>query len=468
MFGRTKEYKKIDALMQSKKAEFVAIYGRRRVGKTYLIKQYFKNDFTFYHTGIANVKTNTQLTEFERSMNSYAKKPVNTPANWFDAFTALIKIIEKSKKRKKVIFIDELPWLDTPRSNFLSALEYFWNSWASSRPDIIFIICGSATSYIVNKIFNNKGGLHNRITQKIKLEPFTLNETADFLLSKKITWNKHQIIKAYMALGGIPFYLEALEPNKSIDQNIDNLFFDKDGLLNNEFYHLYASLFKNHHRHLEIINALATKKMGLTRAEILKKITSTNGGGLSALLEELELSDFITKYIPFGKKSRNSLYQLTDFFSLFYFNFIKNKNTSKGDWINAIDNPKQRAWSGYAFEMVCLCHTYEIKKALGISGVSTSQSSWRSIGEQGAQIDLVLDRRDQIIHLFEIKYSINKFTISKKYDSELRNKAGIFRVETKTTKAIFISMITTFGLKENAYAYNIQNSLTMDMLFEQI
>lgn len=468
MIGRNKEKELLHKIENDDRSHFVAIYGRRRIGKTYLIRNYFNDRICFSHTGIANASLSEQLFAFHTKVTTYTELPLEKPKNWLEAFDNLKTVIVNSSQKRKIIFIDELPWLDTPRSNFLGALEYFWNSWASHQKNIVFIICGSATSYIVNKIFNNKGGLHNRVTQKIKIFPFTLKETKEFLISKGIDWTNYQITKAYMATGGIPFYLEAFKKGKSVEQIIDELFFDKNGLLYNEFYHLYASLFRNEKVYIEVIKALASKKKGLTRDEISLKSKISNGGTLTTILEELELSDFIKKYAPYGKQSRNSLYQLTDFFSLFYFEFINGYPVKEGDWLHTIDQPKHRTWSGYAFEQVCMSHVPEIKNALGISGVQTNESSWKSSSnmDKGAQIDLVMERRDRIIHLFEMKFSINEFEITKKYDEELRNKIAVFKQETNTKSAVWTAMMTTFGLKKNSYSLSIQNSLTVEDLFK--
>ena len=464
--GRDKEKQLLEKLQVEKKSHFVAVYGRRRIGKTFLIRNYFKT-FNFYHTGIANVDTSNQLTEFHKSLEQYATKSIAKPTTWFEAFDSLKSVIISSRKNKKVLFIDELPWLDTAKSNFLPALEYFWNSWASQRDDILLIVCGSATSWIVKKIFNNKGGLHNRVTQKINLKPFTLQETEEFLKSKNIILNRYQIIKAYMVFGGIPYYLEALEKGKSIDQNIDDLLFDKDGLLFNEYQNLYDALFKNAENYIEVVKALASKNKGLTREELTKNTQLKTGGTLSNILTDLELSDFIKVYHPFGKQKRDSLYQLTDAYSLFYYNFLNAKKTDKGYWLQTIDNPKMRAWSGYAFEMVCMQHSEQIKNALGIGGVFTEISSWRSNSKDGnAQIDLVIDRRDQIVNLFEMKYAQEPFIITSKYNNELMQKMAIFKRETKTKKAVFLSMMTIYGLKNNENSGLIQNDLSMECLFK--
>jgi len=380
-------------------------------------------------------------------------------------FQQLINLLEKSKDKKKVVFFDELPWLDTPKSYFLSAFEHFWNHWGSAQKDLLLIACGSATSWMINKIINNKGGLHNRVTQKIALQPFTLAETEEFLQSKNINWNRYQTIEAYMAMGGIPYYLDALKPEYSATQNIDRLFFATDGLLKNEFDNLYASLFKHAENHIAVTAALSKKTIGLTREEVIKLSGLPNGGGTTKVLEELQASGFIRKYQPFDKKSKDSLYQLSDFYTLFYFRFIKdNKNAIENYWINTLDSPVQRTWAGYAFEQLCMQHLPQIKKELGISGIQSSESSWRGTG---AQVDLLIDRKDQVINICEMKFSINQFTIDKKYAASLRNKIGLLKSETQTKKAVFLTMVTTYGINKNEHSIGlVNNDLTMDCLFE--
>ncbi len=469
IIGRKKETDILNKKLMSAKSEFVALYGRRRVGKTYLVRNLFEGRFTFWLTGLAQASLEQQLTNFNITIREQnPKSGFKQTDNWMGAFQQIRRTIEKSKQKKKIIFIDELPWFDTPHSGFISALEHFWNSWASARKDVLLIVCGSAASWMINKLINNKGGLHNRVTQKIRIEPFTLKECDDLLRYKKMTLDHYQLIQLYMVLGGNPFYWEAVEKGLSASQNINKLCFDRNGLLSNEFNNLFKSLFAKAERHEAIVNALAKKNKGLTREEISRESKLANGGGLTRLLNELEESGFIRRYIPFGKISRNSLYQLCDFFSLFHIKFLKGQKTfDKNHWLRMIDNPKHRAWSGYAFEQVCLTHIPQIKKALGISGVETATSSWKSKKtKDGAQIDLVIDRRDGVINLCEMKFSINSFTIDKKHDAELRNKVGTFKSETQTRKSVFLTTVTTFGLQPNAYSGNVQSDLNMDALFE--
>ena len=472
VIGRKKELNLFHTLKSERSPVFLAVYGRRRVGKTFLIRQGFDNKFDFYLTGMSNVNLSQQLANFHAALVKY-----NTLANeeepaseWFTAFQQLIALLESSKSDKKIVFLDELPWLDTAQSGFVPALEHFWNSWASARTDIILIVCGSAAGWMVNKLINNRGGLHNRVTHRIKLEPFILKECEEFLEYKSATFDRYQVVQLYMALGGIPFYLEQIDPGQSAAQNINRLCFGKSGALRTEFDNLYKSLFDKAEKHIAVVESLSKKARGLTRGELIKDARLPTGGGVTRVLRELEESNFIQKYASFGKREKNSLYQLTDFYSLFYLKFIKNASVlDDNSWINGLDSPEHRAWSGYAFEQVCLAHIREIKGALGISGVQTTTSAW--IGRDNkhkAQIDLVIDRRDHVINICEMKFSINDFTIDKKYAEELRNKIGIFKQETKTRKSLFLTMITTFGLNKNSHAASlVQNDLTMDVLFSE-
>lgn len=470
LVGRTKYLKTFHELYQSEKSEFVAVFGRRRVGKTFLIRNAFEGKFTFQVTGLSNAGLAQQLTNFNLALRKVTPEhDFSLALDWFTAFQNLIAYLESTKDEKKIVFIDELPWFDTPKSGFIPALEHFWNSWAATRNDILLIACGSAASWMINKLINNKGGLHNRVTKRMKIVPFTLNECEQFLETKNTLLDRYQVIQLYMVLGGIPFYWDEVMPGKSAMQNIEDICFGENGVLRNEFKNLFRSLFSKHEKHSILVRALAQKSMGLSRDEIITETGLPNAGSTSRLLDELEESGFILKYKPLGKKTKNSIYQLVDFYTLFYFKFIRDSLPGEvNQWMNAIDNPRHRAWSGYAFEQVCLCHLPQIKKALGISGVQSTSSSWRSTTtKNGAQIDLVIDRRDQVINLCEMKFSINPFVIDPKYAEELRNKIGTFRTETRTRKSVFLTMITTFGLQANSYSTGlVQDSITMDSLFE--
>jgi AAA+ ATPase superfamily predicted ATPase len=469
IIGREKELEVLEKAKTSDISQFIAVYGRRRVGKTFLIREAFQQDFAFYLTGVANINLHQHLSNFQRAMQKYHPDgSAIVPENWFVAFGQLEELLSKSKKRKKVVFLDELPWLDTAQSGFIQALDYFWNSYASARNDIILIVCGSAASWMINTLIHNKGGLHNRVTHRIRLEPFSLSECEAFFQSRAGVFNRYQLIQLYMVMGGIPFYLDHVDVGMSASQNIDRLCFQRDGLLVEEFSDLYTSLFNKAEKHLSVIEVLSKKAKGLTRTEIIENTKLPNAGSTTRILKELEESGFIRKYLSFGKKEKSSLYQLSDFYSLFYIKFIRgNHALNENNWINGLDTPQQRSWSGYAFEQVCLAHLAQIKQALGISGIQTNSSSWINTGEGNKrQIDLVIDRKDGVINICEMKFSINPFTIDKKYHAELQDKIETFRTATQTNKSIFLTMITTFGIVRNTYSNSIvQNSFKMDDLF---
>lgn len=469
IIGRKQELTALNFLMNSNKSEFAAVYGRRRVGKTFLIRSAYQGNFAFQVTGLGSATLAQQLTNFHLALGKYNKDALLEQADsWLMAFQQLSAYLEKLDTPRKVVFIDELPWFDTQGSAFVQALEHFWNSWASARSDIVLIACGSATSWMLHTLIDNRGGLHNRVTKRLKIVPFTLHECELFLKSRDSVLDRYQIIQLYVFMGGIPYYWDEVSPAESAMQNIERIGFTENGLLRTEFKNLYSSLFNNYERHLSIVNTLAQKAKGLTRQEIIAATKLPNAGSLTRLLDELEESGFIRKYAPFGNKSRNALYQLVDFYTLFYLRFIAGTRLlDQSNWLTMIDSPGYRAWSGYAFEQVCLYHLPQIKQALGISGVQTSTSSWRSReSESGAQIDLVIDRRDQVINLCEMKFSINPFEINKKYADTLRNKIGTFKAETSTRKSVFLTFVTTFGLKKNSHSAGlVQNEVTMEALF---
>ena len=465
IIGRIAEIRELDELMASKKSEFVVVYGRRRVGKTYLIRQYFGNKFSFYTTGLAEGKTDVQLVNFNAALRQspfYEEQKEAT--NWMEAFRYLIKLLEATPDEQKVVFIDELPWMDTRDSGLISAIDFFWNSWASARDDIKFIVCGSSASWMIDHLLKNTKGLYNRVTNRIKLKPFTLKETKAYLTAMGGHYDHYQVVELYMALGGIPFYLNLVKARESASQNINRLFFGEQAKLRDEYYLLFASLFKNYQRHVAIINALAQKKKGLFKSEIVKVSKVKDGGTLTTILKELEASDFIRKYNMPGQKVRNIIYQLTDNFTLFHHNFVeKSARTDDNFWINTINTPSYYAWAGNAFEIVCLLHSQEIKKALGIGGVQTATYAWSNTK---SQIDLLFDRKDNVINLIEIKFSHQKFTITKDYEAKLRNKVSEFRESYKTNKALWLVMLTTYGLASVTHAGVVHDSLEIEVLFE--
>lgn len=472
LIGRKSERQELKRAFESEYSEFVAITGRRRVGKTFLVRETFDYKFAFQHTGLANQTTRNQLKEFKQSLINYGMKKCRIPLNWFDAFTLLGQLLDMKTEKKKVVFIDELPWMDAPHSNFVSAIEHFWNSYVSSRKDILLIICGSATSWIIKKVFRNHGGLHNRVTHTIHLRPFTLNECEKYAHYRNMRASRYDLLQYYMVMGGIPFYWSLLDPTKSVAQNIDHLFFASTGRLRHEFSNLYHSLFKNTEPYLKIVDILANKKIGLSRKQLIKEAGATNNGKFSGILDDLETCGFIRRYQAYDANKDTSIFQLIDNYTLFYYKFIKDRqHLDDNYWTYNLNSPEVYIWEGLAFERVCYEHIYQIKMALGISGVSTRNYAWQVKADpvygDGAQIDMVIDRADNVVNLCEMKYSKKEYVIDKIVDRNLRNKMGRFAETTKSHKSIFMTMITPYGLRGNIYSGMIQSTVDLDDLFRE-
>ena len=474
LIGRKRETNLLMDSLRSSRPEFVAVYGRRRIGKTYLVKQLLGDEFCFYMTGVYNYTKQQILSYFQAQLAKYSGQKRRKPHNWFEAFAQLRDYLSGLSERERlVIFIDELPWLDTPRSDFLPSFELFWNGWASEHSNLKLIVCGSATTWMTNKLIGDRGGLHNRVTRKIHLGPFCLAETEELLRSKGIIWTRHQIVECYMAMGGTPYYLEKLDKAYSLPQNLDRLFFSENAELAEEYGFLFRSLFKDAITYQRLVELLAKRAVGMRREEITQALGIQSGGKLSEALDNLINCDFIRRYNAFGATSTGALYQLTDLYTLFYLRYVKgNRGSDEQFWSHRIDSPSHRAWSGYAFEQVCLHHVWQIKRKLGINGIQSNVCSWiqRAVpehGKRGAQIDLIIDRRDQVVNLCEIKYALHPYEITPGYMEEVIERREAFRQSTSTRKALHITFITTCGLKANAQSGMVQSEVSLDDLFSE-
>ena len=470
IIGRAHEKEKMIRAYQSEYSQFVTVYGRRRVGKTFFVRETFGYKFTFEHTGVARTDMKGQLAAWKSSLHDAGMAKPKLPKNWLDAFDMLKDLIKASDEKKKVIFIDEMPWMDTLHSGFIPALEHFWNGWASGRKDILLIVCGSATSWIINKLIKDHGGLRGRVTAKILIQPFTLSECERYAKAFKLGMSRRQIVEAYMVMGGIPYYWSFLDRQKSLAQNIDDLIFNPQGELYNEFDALYASLFKNPEAYIQAITILGKKKAGMTREELVAEGMDDNGK-LTKVLAELEYCGFIRKYNSIGFKKKNAVFQLIDPYTLFYFRFIaENIRSDKHFWSENQNAPLYYNWCGLAFERVCFAHEEQILRALGISGISTAFYSWRSVPskttETGAQVDLVIDRTDGVINLCEIKFTKEPFTVNADEESNLETKIARLSEEIRSDKAIHLVLISAKGLKKNEYSSIFQNIITLEDLFK--
>ena len=445
IIGRRHEQDLIREYYESPKAELVAVYGRRRVGKTYLIKQCFDETFDFYFTGSFETPRSTQLTLFKKELERYSGRKLRKPKDWYEAFDALREYISSLHKERVVVFLDELPWMDTPKSGFLSAF--------------------------------NKGGMHGRVNRQIYLRPFTLYETQQFLKSKGVDWEMYQVTEAYMTMGGIPYYIDMLEGNLSLNENIDHLFFQEGAALRTEYDFIFRSLFRNSKVYRSVVELLANSSVGMSRQDIQEAMKMEDGGFLTEVLDNLCKCDFLRQYAAFGNKDRGQMYQLIDLFSLFHLQFVsKFSGQDSHFWSNMQDNPRRTTWQGYAFEQVCLHHIPQIKQKLGISGVLSEVCSWSckaftdrdGTQHKGTQIDLIIDRRDETINLCECKFSTDAYAISQDYAERLNSRKETFRALTGTRKSLHTTMVTTYGLKRNKYSDVVLREVTMDDLFRDV
>ena len=476
IIGRDYEQHILQNICEEQEARLIAVYGRRRVGKTYLVKYFFNEKFDFFFTGSFETSMKVQLSLFRTSLEQYSGRKWPVAKSWFEAFAQLHEYLQGVQKKRVVVFLDELPWMDTPRSNFLAAFTYFWNTWGSTRDGLKLIVCGSATSWMLDKVIGDKGGLYGRSSRSIYLAPFNLSEVERFLrLRKGIVWNRYQILELYMILGGIPYYLDMLERGLPFSQNIDNLFFRQGAPLRTEYEFLFRSLFKSATIYRQVVEVLATKNKGLDMKEIKTALGMGDSGGLSEVLDNLCKCDFIRRYSSYGKKEKGSIYQLTDLFSLYFLKFI-GKQTGQDEhfWSN-VKEMTRHAWAGYAFEQVCLHHIGQIRRALGIQGVLTNVCSWLLPRQTdcdgtewpGVQIDLLLCRGDHVIDVCEMKYCQSEFIVSGEYAEKLRRRNSTFAHFTKTRDALHTVLVTTYGLTRNIHSGSIYSTVTMDDLFAE-
>jgi len=469
IIGRKRERRILTRCESSEKPEFVAVYGRRRVGKTYLVTEHFHNKFAFSVTGISEGNLREQLSEFRRSLMKHYQGDAPMPKNWHEAFAMLEeRIAQDPALGKKTIFIDEMPWLDTHKSDFLPALEHFWNAFASRRPDILLIVCGSAASWMIRNLIDNYGGLHNRVTETIVVEPYSLCDCEAFYRDRGIAFNRRQAAEAYMILGGIPYYMDSMDKMFGLNQNIDLLLFGKNAKLGNEFTRLYHSLFRHAGSHISVVETLAVGAAGMSRQELATASGVSDGGGLTKVLSDLESCGLVAQSHDIKKKRNGDYFKLVDFYSLFYLKYLKNRsNTDPHFWTNYLSDPAHAAWCGYAFERLCMAHVGQIKQRLGISGIITNVYAFRSAQQKGgAQIDMLIDRRDDTINLCECKYANKPYALTEKDVADLERKKEVFLRETGTRKSIHITIITANGLAHNPYRNEIQAEITLDDLFQ--
>lgn len=471
LIGREKEQQELDWAVQSQRSELIILKGRRRVGKTFLIRSYFNDSYSFHFVGAHKKKKAVQLSNFREALMRFSgREDIPELTCWHEAFKQLEVYLEMCPDKRKILFFDELPWADTHGSDLIDELEYFWANWVQNRDDIVFIACGSATSWMKEKMEENQGGLHNRITHRIYVRPFYLSECCKYLQSHGFNWDDYTIMQCYMVFGGVPYYLSLLRPYLSLVQNIDNLLFQTGGDLRDEFSELYNALFKSADRYIRIVEFLNTKREGYIRGEI-EEATGFSGGGLSKMLENLESCDFIVSYQQFGNINRQTLYRLSDFYTIFYLRYVRDNHTRDEQfWQHHFQDRSVQSWEGFSFEQLCIRHLTHIKHALGISGIATESSAWRYVPVEGggAQIDLVIKRVDKMTHLCEMKFSEVPYVITKDYAQRLTERRQLFMDVTRESRGVVLTMVTPVGLKSSIHNNIVHSQVTARDLFYEL
>ena len=468
VIGRKKELEDLAEYCRSSKAELVCVYGRRRVGKTYLVENAFRGFFAFSATGSEDKRNRAQMQAFTAALKRYGSSGAPRPKDWFSAFEALRVLLESDDVARfdgrRVVFLDEFPWFAAKRSDFLYAFSDFWNGWASRQDDVMVVVCGSATSWIIKHLFENTGSLYNRVTRQMYIAPFCLHEAEEMCDSLRLGWSRDAVLQCYMVFGGLPYYLDMLDRRKSLAENIDLLCLDIHAPLRREIPHLMEATLGDSPLHRMILRKLAMSRIGIRRQDLATSIEGGTSGSLKRALDDLEKCGYIRRYRNRSEKGKPITYQLIDPFLLFGYTFIEGENVTS--WRQLENTPAYYAWRGNAFEMVCISHEEQLKRAIGVSAVRCESYPWRSAeADPGVQVDLAIERADKVTSICEMKYTNNEFVIDKEYEAELKRKVRVFRSESKTRNAVQLVMVCANGLKPNTHSWDVVATVTADDLF---
>jgi AAA+ ATPase superfamily predicted ATPase len=480
VIGREEELNTISRLYESERSEFLAIYGRRRVGKSFLIEEALGEKISFMAVGIyqkidpdnlekVESYRQKQLSHFYNSLIEYGLSKAGNPAptSWMEALELLKKLLQRKRARRKVIFIDELPWLAGPQSaELLEELGHFWNSWARKRKDIFLIVCGSATSWMVDNVMRDYGGLYGRITESIFLKPFTLEECERYWAKRGLHLSRYEIALTYMVIGGVPYYMDSIRPDRTMADNINAIYFDKDKA-RQEFKDVYTGLYSSSEIYIHVIRELGKRFYGMTRDELLKAIGKKGGGSFSDILENLIDSGIIRSYTLYGSPRKQTVYQLVDFFTLFYLRFVENSDFTS--WRSVQRSKPFYTWAGNTFELLVLEHMPQLANALRIKEYATP-FSWRGVTPDnvGVQIDLIIPATaERAEYICEMKFSEGKYTLSGDDVEEIGRQISAVRNSKihKLSHSIYVALVTSFGATESMHKIHVNDIVTLDSLF---
>ncbi len=472
LVARSAETDELKRCERSGKSELVCVYGRRRVGKTYLVEQTFSGSFAFRATGVEGGNMRQQLKSFNQRLQEHGDPQRTIPKNWFEAFSRLDIVLSRedaarSPYGKKVVFLDEFPWFATARSEFLMAFGEFWNRRGTAGDDIMVVICGSATSWIVGNVLENTGSLYNRVTSQVYLEPFCLGDAERFFVDRGFGWTRSQIAESHMVFGGLPYFLELLDPNESLRANIERLCFAPHALLAHESSKLLEATLKKSPAYDRLLSYLAKHRCGVEKQACFEQ-TGLAKGTFARAVDDLLKCGYIREFKVPTKRGKPLFLQLVDPFLLFHYRFLSKKSGDRvGSWSDCIqDEARYKSWRGCSFEILCVLHEAQIKRALGISGVRTRCYPWTSDqGAGGAQIDLVIERDDGIINICEMRCTDRPFSMDAATEASLLNKVDVFKRETGAKNPVKIVVVSASGIAGVAHTEYISRTITLDDLF---
>lgn len=435
--GRELELKKLRAIGEADEPSIVVVYGRRRVGKTELLEQAFRHRNILKFEGIEGLSEKDQYANAMRQLAKYVGEDLLTKVqitSWSEFFDLVARY---TKEGTWTIYLEELQWLANYESKLLSELKYAWDNQFRRNPKLLLILCGSAPSFMLEKVVHSKA-LYNRSQHEIHLQELSISETKLFLKNR----SDREIFNAYLSVGGIPEYLKWVDKESSVFQGLCTHAFTSGSFFSREFEKIFTSSLANNKHYREIIETLSRCKF-LSREELAEKLKLTSGGTLSILLTDLEKCGFISKYCPYNLSNSSNVirYAIADNYLHFYFNFIRpiQSKIENGDYNevpqSAIKMDSYAKWLGFAFERWCRKYSRVIAKILGFSGVQYRSGAYFSRAtnkkDPGYQIDLVFDRADKVYTICEMKYLQSPAGI--KVIGDMERKLSFFPNKGKNT-----------------------------------
>jgi hypothetical protein len=457
--GRKNELRMLNDAYRSGKDELVVLYGRRRIGKSSLVKRFAEKKKAYYEfEALEGETTPGQINHFLQQLKKQIDDPILDSvrfANWEQVFTYLTeKVINRKSKVKKILFLDELPWMAAGRIRLVSLLKYYWdNHWKSKH--VMLILCGSVASFMVKKVLHSNA-LYGRTTIEILLKGFSPEEAARLLSKKR---SREETLNYQLVFGGVPKYLEQINTSQSFNKNMNTLCFSPHGIMLKEVERIFYSQFREPRTYLKIINLLKNGIFSLS--EISSKTKIPSGGGLKQYLKNLERAEMIRSYIPFDRSGNSKFkkYTLADEFLVFFFKYMGPnlrviKESSSRRLFETLTQNSFDSWLGFAFERFCLKHAGLLALVMDFADDILLASPYFKKNDERFQIDLLYQRADRVITVCEIKHQNIK--IGTNIIPEMQRKCALLKVPRGY--ALEKALISLYGpdnsLKDTGYFHH--------------